>query len=99
MLQFWYDLLLQSSFFWRVDVYQKVKATYRAGAFVLEEPLDIPEEASVELIVQHATVLPPEVGSAEERERTLKAITERMQRRPLPAGAPDFTREELHARR
>ena len=80
-------------------MFRKVKATYRAGVFVLEEDLDISEEAPVELIVQDRAVLPPEVKSVEERARILKEITGRMQRHPLPAEAPDFTRKELHARR
>jgi hypothetical protein len=80
-------------------MFRKVKATYRSGVFVLEEHLDISEEAPVELIVQDRAVLPPEVKRTEERARILKEVTGRMQRHPLPAGAPDFTREELHARR
>ncbi len=77
---------------------QKVRAIYRAGAFVVQEPCDIPEGAEVELIVQGPLVIPPEVADLKERARLLKIVTDRMQQNRIPAEARRLTREELHER-
>ena len=77
---------------------QKVRAVYRAGVFVLQEPCDIPDESQVELIVQGPLVLAPEITDPAKRKRLLKAVANRMQKNPLPPTAPYLTREDLHAR-
>ena len=77
----------------------QVKAVFRNGAFVVQEPCDLPQEAEVNLIVQGPLVVPPAVTDPEERARILAAMTQRMRQNPLPAGAPHFTREQLHERR
>ena len=77
----------------------QVKAVFRNGAFVVQEPCDLPQEAEVNLIVQGPLVLPPSVTNPQERERILAAMTKRMRQNPLPAEAPRFTREQLHERR
>ena len=80
-------------------MYQTVEAVYRAGTFVLHEPLDVPEESKVELIVQIPLVLAPKVMDPIEQAHLLKVVTQRMRQNPIPVGAPSLTREELHARR
>jgi len=78
---------------------QKVRAVYRAGAFVPEEPCDIPEELEVEFIIPGPPLLLPEVTDPVERASLLRLITERMRKNPIPAEARRLTREELHERR
>jgi predicted DNA-binding antitoxin AbrB/MazE fold protein len=79
--------------------YQAVRAIYRAGAFIPQEPCDLPEGAAVELIIHRPGIYPPEITDPEEQARLLKLVTERMMRNPIPADAPRFTRDELHERR
>ena len=80
-------------------MYQTVSAVYRAGTFVLHEPLDVPEESKAELIVRIPLILTPKVMDPIEQAHLLKVVTRRMQQNPIPAVAPSLTREELHARR
>lgn len=80
-------------------MYQKVRAVYRAGAFIVQESFDIPEETEVELLIQGPLILPAEVGDPEEQARLMKTIIERMQQNPIPVTAPHWTRDELHERR
>lgn len=77
----------------------RLKAVFRNGTFVPEVPCDLPEEAQVELLVQGPLVIPPAVTNAEERDRVLSQVTQRMQNNPIPAAAARFTRAELHERR
>ncbi len=79
-------------------MYQTVKAIYRAGTFILQEALDVPEDSEVELVVQGPLVLAPKITDPTEQARLLKVVTRRMQQNPIPTGAPHLTREELHAR-
>ena len=75
------------------------RAVYRDGAFVPIVPCNLPEETPVEVIVQDSRgVMPPLVTDPEERARIRKAVVARMQRNPIPANAPRFTRDELHER-
>jgi predicted DNA-binding antitoxin AbrB/MazE fold protein len=75
------------------------RAVYRDGAFVPIVPCDLPEETEVKVVVQDARgVMPPQVTDPEERARIRKEVVARMQRNPIPANAPRFTREELHER-
>jgi hypothetical protein len=76
----------------------KVRAVYRHGAFVPQEPCPLPEESEVDLIVQ-GRIIPPEISDPAERARILKLVTESMQNNPIPADAPRWTREQLHERR
>ena len=77
----------------------RTKAVYRGGAFVPETRCDLPEEAEVDLLVQGPRLVPPTVTDREQRARVLRQVTERMNRNPIPAEAPRFTRDELHERR
>jgi hypothetical protein len=78
---------------------QKVRAIYRVGVFVLQEPCDVTEESEVELIIQGPLVLSPEVTGPVEKACLLKIVAERVQQNPIPAGVPCLTREELHEHR
>ena len=78
---------------------KRVRAVYRSGTFVLQEPCDVPEGSEVALVVQIPRVLVPELTDPLERERLLEVIAERMRQNPLPTEAPRFTREDLHERR
>jgi predicted DNA-binding antitoxin AbrB/MazE fold protein len=76
------------------------RAVYRDGAFVPIVPCDLPEETEVQVVVQNAYgVTPPLETDPEERARIRKELIARMHRNPIPANAPQFTREELHERR
>jgi hypothetical protein len=70
-----------------------IKAIYRAGTLILHEPLDLPENSEVELVVFH-----PQITDPQAKVRLLKTVTQRMQRNVWPQQAPKFTREALHAR-
>jgi len=75
------------------------RAVYRDGAFVPIVPCNLPEETEVQVVVQNARgVTPPLVTDPEERARIRRELIARMQRNPIPANAPRFTRNELHER-
>lgn len=76
-----------------------LRAVYRNGVFVPETGCALPENSQVELIVQGPIVVPPSVADPEERARIRKRVVERMRQNPVPAGAPRFSREQLHERR
>ena len=78
---------------------QRLKAIYRAGAFVPQMPCDLPEGAEVELTIHEANTLAPKVTDPEERQRIMGELIQNMLDNPIPANAPRFTREELHERR
>ena len=77
---------------------QKVKAVYRSGIFILQEPLDVPDGSEVELTVQGPLILSHQIADPVERSRLLRIVTDRMQQNPIPTGATRLTREELHER-
>ena len=76
-----------------------LKAIYRSGGFIPQQPCDLPEESEVHLIVQGPSKQPPDITDKGEAMRVLRMVTERMKQNPLPAEAPRFTREDLHGRR
>jgi predicted DNA-binding antitoxin AbrB/MazE fold protein len=79
-----------------------VKAIYRDGNFVPEEPVDMPEGAKVELTISEVaqTVFPPELSDPEERRRNLEELVERWRNNPWPIEpGRKWTRDELHERR
>lgn len=78
---------------------RKLKAIYRDGSFILQEPCDLPEEAKVELTIQGPAVIPPKIKDPEEKELILKRLKRRILQNPFPENAPVFTRDELHERR
>ncbi|MCC7355683.1 MAG: antitoxin family protein [Anaerolineae bacterium] len=78
---------------------QRVRAVYRGGTFILQEPFDLPEESEVELVVQGPLVLSPVVTDPGERKRILEAVIARMQKNPITLERSYLTREALHERR
>ena len=78
---------------------EHVRAVYREGAFHPMTPCLVPENLEVNLIVQPAEIQPPLVTDPEKRRAILQRVTQRMMDNPIPAGAPTFTREQLHERR
>jgi predicted DNA-binding antitoxin AbrB/MazE fold protein len=78
---------------------QRIRAVFHDGAFVPQQPCDLPEGSEVELIVERSHVLPPEEKDPDERKRILKEVVEDMRSNPFPENAPRFTREDLHERR
>lgn len=78
---------------------RKIKAIYRDGSFIPQEPCDLPEEAEVDLIIQGPAVIPPQVLDPKEKELILKRLKRRILQNPIPDEAPVFTRDELHERR
>jgi hypothetical protein len=78
---------------------QRIRATYRDGAFYPETPCEFPEDSQVELLVQFPLASDPSVTETNERLRILKRVTERMRSNPLPRNSTAFSRDELHTRR
>ena len=78
---------------------RSVRAVYHGGAFVPQEPCDVPEDAYVELVIQGPFMSPPQVTSPEERRIILNRLVARMHQNPIPPAAPRWTRDELHDRR
>lgn len=77
---------------------RRLKAVYHGGTFLPQEPCDIPEGSQVELVIQGPFIIPGEVKELEEKKLILRNVVERMQRNPIPSGAPHLTREALHER-
>ena len=75
------------------------KAVYRGGTFVPETQCDLPEEATVDLLVQGPLHVSPAITDSEQRDRVLRRITARMKRNPISPEALRLTRDELHERR
>jgi len=78
---------------------QIIKAVFHNGAFVPQQPCNLPEGAEVELVVHRPHILPPQITDPEERKRVLSEVVESMRNNPFPENAPRFTREEIHERR
>ena len=81
-----------------VVMIERIRAVYRDGVFRPATPCDLPENYEVELLVQDTTMRDPCVSDPDERIHILRRIAERMQKNPLPPGAPRFSRDELHER-
>ena len=77
----------------------RIRAVFKDGKFVPQEPCALPEAAEVQLTVERSNIIPPTVTDPAERQRILKEVVERMMANPIPANAPKFTRDELHERR
>jgi predicted DNA-binding antitoxin AbrB/MazE fold protein len=77
---------------------QALKAIYRNGTFILQNPCNLPEGVEVELFVQSSQVIPPQITDIGVRQNFLKQLVERMQQNPIPSNSPRFTRDILHER-
>lgn len=83
---------------------QRVHAVFTNGAFVPNEPYDLPEGTEVELAItaeQHSRgrmEAPPDL-SPEERRAIIERVIQQMKEVQLSSDAPRFTRDELHERR
>jgi len=75
-----------------------IKATYRHGSFVPEEPVDLDEGTQVELTFSDGDVHEPEITDPEERRRVLQALIDEWRQNPWPISR-NWTRDELHERR
>jgi predicted DNA-binding antitoxin AbrB/MazE fold protein len=80
-------------------VSQIIKAVFHNGAFVPQQPCNLPEGAEVELIITDPYTIPPQITDPEERAKALKELVLDMRENPIPENAPRFTRDELHERR
>jgi predicted DNA-binding antitoxin AbrB/MazE fold protein len=78
---------------------QTIKAVYHNGAFIPQEPCDLPEGAEVDVVVSDPYTIPPQITDPEERERMMVELLRKMRGNPIPENAPRFTRDELHERR
>jgi predicted DNA-binding antitoxin AbrB/MazE fold protein len=77
---------------------QRLKAVYCRGAFLPQEPCDVPEGSEVELTIEGPFLLSPEVKEPKEQAHILRAVVARMKHNPIPVGAPPLTRDWLHER-
>ena len=73
-----------------------IRAIFRDGKFVPEQPCVIPNNAQVELTVTSRSDQHPIDPAA--RAQEMADIVAAMMNNPLPADAPRFTRDELHER-
>jgi predicted DNA-binding antitoxin AbrB/MazE fold protein len=79
---------------------QTIKAVYHNGAFIPQEPCDLPEGAEVDVVVSDPYTIPPEITDPDERRQIIEELLERMRQTPISDDAPlRFTRDELHERR
>ncbi len=76
-----------------------IRAIFRNGKFEPQEPCGLPDNALVELTVESPSRIPPTVTDPVERAKVLADVVQCMQANPIPAGAPKFTRDQLHDRR
>jgi AF2212-like len=76
-----------------------IRAVFRDGKFIPQEPCELPDAAEVQLTVEQPNITPPKITDPAQRARMLKEVVQRMMANPIPADAPRFTREELHERR
>ncbi len=76
-----------------------ISAVYRDGVFFPEAPCSLANNTKVRIVVENAPARAPLVSDPVERQRILEETLARMKANPIPAGAPKFTREELHERR
>lgn len=83
---------------WSMIMDRAVKAIYRNGTFILQNPCNLPEGSEVELWVRSPSIIPPKIADIDARKKFLKRLVERMQKNPIPADAPQLTREMLHER-
>ena len=75
-----------------------LKAIFRGGMFIPQEPCHLPEETSVDLTVEQLPRRQPVITSPSARQEILIRLIERMKENPIPEAAPHFTRDELHER-
>jgi predicted DNA-binding antitoxin AbrB/MazE fold protein len=78
---------------------QRIKAVFQNGAFVPQQPCDLPEGSVVELTVYDPYTIPPAIKDRVQRAAMLQELVQRMRDNPIPEAAPSFTRDELHERR
>ncbi|NMG61226.1 DUF104 domain-containing protein [Geitlerinema sp. P-1104] len=76
-----------------------LKAVYHNGTFVLKTDCHLPEGAEVELWVNSSQLIAPKISDPREKAIFLRSLVEKMQQYPIPATAPELTRESLHERR
>ena len=77
----------------------RIRAVFRDGKFVPQEPCGLPEAAEVQLVIEPTTITPPSVTDPAERQRILNEVVQRMMAQPLAPDAPKLTRDQLHERR
>ena len=65
---------------------QIIEAIYEEGVLKPLEPLDVTEHTKVKVQISQlqGLTLPPEIVDTAERQRLLKAVTQRMQQNPIP---------------
>lgn len=75
-----------------------VRATYRNGTFVPNDPIEMNEGEEVSLTISGSGVIQPEITDPGERRRRLQTLVEDMANHPWPI-TRNWTRDELHERR
>ena len=78
---------------------EEISAVFRDGVFIPEAPCHLPNNTRVHILVKKASVQEPLVSDPVERGRIVEKTLAQMKANPISAGAPKFTREELHERR
>ena len=75
---------------------QTVRAIFRDGVFVPQQPCNLPDGSRVELTIYDPYTIPPRITDPGERAALLTEVVRSMRENPIPADAPRFTRDELH---
>ena len=77
----------------------RIRAVFRDGKFVPVDPCVLPESQEVELTVESPRIIPPSITDPAARARAMEELVARMKANPLPANAPELTRDQMHERR
>ncbi len=78
---------------------QRVHAVFTNGAFVPNEPYDLPEGTEVDLFISTEGRMEEPLAPPQDRGQIMARLIERMSSEKLSPDAPRFTRDELHDRR
>jgi hypothetical protein len=78
---------------------QRIKATYRNGAFYPEEDFEFPEETHTEILVETANIIPAKTKDPAERKKVLEDVLRSMQENPILPNSTKMTRDMMHERR
>jgi hypothetical protein len=77
----------------------QLRAVFREGKLVPQEPCTLPEAAEVQLTIEPSNVTPPLIADPAEKLTAVQQAVLRMMSQPLAQDAAKISRDELHERR
>jgi predicted DNA-binding antitoxin AbrB/MazE fold protein len=78
---------------------ESIRALFKDGVFVPQEHVSLDEGSTVELVFRPSKLQSPVVNDPGERRKVMDELIASFKRNPIPVGARQFTRDELHERR